>query len=318
MSAHEILVLSFAWLLGFISATEEEAVLVPDFELVPVESGLLVKWFIDDYETQSVIYYQIEIQNGQWTRAIQATENVSSVLIDNLEPCHFYTVSVTTVIIWNQQMKVAWKCGTPLPKIPSKVRDLLVTSLSSGTEQIVSWRRPTEVPPACHLHYDLIIRRAGGYEHHLGFDTHGQHLIRNLEPQTTYYFKIQANYGELRGEASDMVEQPTTAGEAPVSPYDLRFIPLEFSGNLTWRLPVKGMERIQKYNLIFEGAAYEIPNEGQTNFLVEDLAECSWYCMQLAAVGSNHIESKKALACGTPLTTRVCPYQRTAKGLVVD
>ncbi|KAF5403420.1 hypothetical protein PHET_03222 [Paragonimus heterotremus] len=282
---------------------------IPDFIVEPKPKGLLIKWIITDYQKQRLRFYKILINDGAWTRTVEGNQNVTEVLVDELEPCHFYVVGVTTVIVHNWIVGTSWKCGSPLPTEIRRPRKLQVYNVDSGKQQVITWMRPTKMSSECRIYY--VLYRSSEKEDLVKqtFNSVGPHLIDGLRPHVVYAYRVQAYFGLIPGAVSSTVKERTFPGERPATPYDFKLVPMIRSLKLLWTLPEGQCATVENYFIWLDGSAYLLENKNKTEFVFIDLHPCRFYTIELVAVSAASVKSGKVTASGTPLSeskSQVC------------
>ncbi|KAF8568539.1 hypothetical protein P879_04109 [Paragonimus westermani] len=283
-----------------------ETVKIPNFIVEPKPGSLLIKWMITDYQKQTLMFYKILLNDGVWKRTVEGNQNVTEVLVDGLEPCHFYVVGVTIVIAHNWTIGTFWNCGSPLPKDIKRPRELQVYSLDSGKQQVITWLRPRNLSSKCRVYY--VLYRSSGKKDVVKqtFNSVGPHLIGGLRPQVVYSYRVQAYLGFIPGAVSHTVKERTFPGEHPATPYDLRLVPMIRSLKLLWKLPEGQCATVDNYLIWLDGAIHLLENNNRTEFVLTNLHPCRFYAVELVAVSAASIKSGKVAASGSPLSETPC------------
>ncbi|KAG5449701.1 hypothetical protein CSKR_103075 [Clonorchis sinensis] len=248
--------------------------------------------------------YRILIQHGNWSRTNQVPPGSQETIFKGLMPCRYYCVSAYAWTALTRIQLIGKGCEQTKVKYLNAIRDFQVTSLASGTEQAVHWKRPAGLSKCGLLHYSLIYRGRNSTTERRWFTSEGPHLISGLQPDAEYYYSVRAYLGELQSSESGWQYSKTNKGLGPPKPYKAQAVPTVGGFRLTWNLPTaESSQRVRKYLVSFGTEAFLFINTGELEYAFTGLPFCQTFNLSLQSVSYSNKTSSKIYECVTTLGT---------------
>ncbi|KAF7259109.1 hypothetical protein EG68_03694 [Paragonimus skrjabini miyazakii] len=196
---------------------------------------------------------------------------------------------------------------SPLLEEISVIRKFTVINLSTGSHQMIYWKRPAHSPIECQFYYTMRVLGRNGLLRNLLYNSEGPHLLNELQRNTHYTYSIVTHLGSRNGSRIFCYAKQMNSGEPSPVPYNFRVEPLIEGLKFSWNLSVGSVtEEVDHYVLDLNGKRHLIPNDGSTDYSVDHLESCYFYTLYLYSVTIKGHISPRSFTCGTTLSTDSC------------
>ncbi|KAF7259110.1 hypothetical protein EG68_03695 [Paragonimus skrjabini miyazakii] len=161
----------------------------------PLVKALQINWNISLSLKQTVVLYTLQLTHDQWSSTQQELPTVNQTTLTDLQPCKFYCVKLFAVLKSGESHFIGQDCTAPLSDKLGVVRNLKLFSLSTGTDQMISWKRPKGAVKYCSFYYVVEQKTKNGGSNRWIFNSEGPHLIKSLLPNTLYVYTVRVHLG---------------------------------------------------------------------------------------------------------------------------
>ncbi|XP_069767120.1 protogenin A isoform X2 [Narcine bancroftii] len=223
-------------------------------------SGILLSWQRPMYNSDKVIAYSVHYMKAEGLNneeyQVVIGNDTTRYIIDDLEPASNYTFYIVAYMPMGASRMSEHVTQYTLEDVPLRVPEISLTS-RSPTNILISWLPiPTKFRRGDIIAYRIYYRKSTERAVHLVElpGTKSDHLLEEVEPNSTYLVRISAATSVGWGESSIWTSHRTpkaTSVKVPLAP-ELRLEPLNCTTIVVrWKQAEENDVQIQGYKLFY-------------------------------------------------------------------